>query len=231
MDAENKMQDDAESMEEELRKKVPDESGRAFWRALGGKGYVSFEKFKQRFQTMFLTTTQRAGVPPKFRERGERGLTDHDFAVIKAKIESQTYPGYVGLSEFGTFWPWLHSFIACVQKIREHWVATDPIQVQGLISRQVTNEMLRGKPIGTFVLRFSENNPGCLAVGFVDTDNTAQHVLINTHQRGFTIFLTDGDMTYETLPELIMKCRRLLYLSPTHDKTTVFSPDDENVPH
>lgn len=67
--------------------------------------------------------------------------------------------------------------------------------------------------VGTFLLRFSENNFGHLAVAHLDNCRRVQNTLINAlDKKGFTIVVDRVDLCYDTLQELIFKVFPLLYL-------------------
>jgi hypothetical protein len=78
--------------------------------------------------------------------------------------------------------------------------------VYGLISRDKATSMLQGKCEGTFLIRFSDSQIGCLAVAFVEDTKDGlkvSHTLIDCRSQGFTIRLFDGSFTYPTLPGLL----------------------------
>lgn len=65
------------------------------------------------------------------------------------------------------FWDWFDSFMATVNKVRDSWLA-EPRRIYGLLSTEHANLVLRNKPIGTFLIRFSESNLYHLAVACVE---------------------------------------------------------------
>jgi len=99
--------------------------------------------------------------------------------------------------------------------------------IYGLLSRDDATLNLKGKAVGTFLLRFSDSNPGCIAVAFVDDNKQVAHALIRPEQQGFRILLADGDKLYSSFPELIMKCRKLTILFPDVPKADAFAPEDD----
>jgi len=157
----------------------------------------------------------------------ERPLDDSDMIALKKKFAGGK--DMIDLAQFAKLWVWFGAFEGIIGKIRPVWCTLQPRLINGLMSRDESTAKLRGKDVGTFIVRFSENNAGAIALAFVEEDGSVQHTLINTRAQGFTIVLTDGNRTYENLPELIMKCKKLTILYPDVDKATAF--DTEDGPH
>jgi len=161
-----------------------------------------------------------------------RPLSNEDLLACKRLIEKEGSPkDHVTLPAFAAFCQWFSPFCNLVYRIAPVWCSKSPKLIHGVLSRMDTEQMLKGLPTGSFILRFSETVKGCIAVDFVDEGATVKHTLITPLQNGFTITLMEGERTYDTLQELVMKCKRLTILHPNIDKAAAFSPASDDQPH
>ena len=67
------------------------------------------------------------------------------------------------------------------------------------------------------------NNAGHVAVAYVNAMGAVEHTLLKVEMDGFTTFMTDGEMTYSTLEDLIASCHPFVTLYPDTPKSEVFS--------
>lgn len=82
------------------------------------------------------------------------------------------------LDESEAFWKWFGRVLHLLRfqkHISEAWMKGYMI---GFRSKKFVEEVLRGKPAGTFVLRFSANTIGQLAISWVDEANECHHYLV-----------------------------------------------------
>jgi hypothetical protein len=84
---------------------------------------------------------------------------------------------------------------------------------------------------GTFIVRFSETQLGCLAVSY-RKNARVEHILVNAHSEGYSLRLADKDeLTFNTFPELILQVTLLTYVYPNLPKTQLFLlHDDQDEP-
>jgi hypothetical protein len=202
--------------------KLPDETSRNFWSAFGETEIVKWPVFEKVLNQHFVQATQCIARP----------LSPEDLLACKGMIEAAGSPkDHVTLAAFASFWQWFSPFMNLVYRISPAWCSKAPKMIYGVLSRPETEHMLKGAPVGTFLLRFSSQR-GCIAVDFVDLDGvTVKHTLITPLANGFTIVLQEGERSYDTLQELVMKCKRLTILYPNIDKAAAFSPATDDQPH
>jgi len=107
------------------------------------------------------------------------------------------------------------------------WLTPKPKVMHGFIQRDKSTAILSNCAVGTFLIRLTDSNPGCLAIDFVD-DNTIGHVLCAVRpQSGFSLILSDGRYTSPTFPDLMMKVTKFTTLHPDVSKDTVFSSETD----
>jgi hypothetical protein len=101
--------------------------------------------------------------------------------------------------------------------------------VHGFIARDLAQSMLAQCVVGTFILRFSDSNSGCLAIAYVMPVAAAggarkiDHFLIKLTPRGYALTLANKtELVYPTLSELLLKCQLLQFVYPGFDKRDIF---------
>ena len=105
----------------------------------------------------------------------------------------------------------------------KEWMCTDPVLIEGLIERTAVDTQLKGKDIGTFLVRFSTTRPGCLSISFVTEDNDnsgisktgdqaqadlvtarkVKHCLLEPTIHGFILCKVDKQVCYPTLKSTV----------------------------
>lgn len=74
-----------------------------------------------------------------------------------------------------TFWEWFYVTMRfCAQWLKNMWEAGNIII--GFISRVQAEDTLRGYPVGTFLLRFSDGEPGGITIAYVGEDGEVLHI-------------------------------------------------------
>jgi signal transducer and activator of transcription 3 len=159
-----------------------------------------------------------------------RSLSSMDLSTLRQDLCGHT--ASVSVQKFLSWWKWFDAFEGVIYRLPDIWSIQQPASaIFGHCSKGAAASFLSGKPPGTFLLRFSGSNPSCIAVAFVDQDGISiGHVLIHCPGGQYTIILKNANMSYPTLPEVIMKCGRFVYLYPDIPKEQVFS-GDEDMPH
>mmetsp|Transcript_10331 Transcript_10331/g.20327 ORF Transcript_10331/g.20327 Transcript_10331/m.20327 type:complete len:646 (+) Transcript_10331:123-2060(+) len=75
---------------------------------------------------------------------------------------------------------------------------------RGFLSYEQAEDMLEGKPVGTFLIRFSQSQDGCLVVAYVtETEGTLQSKIFTDADRGFIL----GDRVYKRISTLVSENR------------------------
>jgi len=163
-----------------------------------------------------------------------RPLSSMDLQIIKEKLETQSPPDKVTLQAFTQMWPWFRSLEDTINQIQNDWCKDNPKVINGILSRGHTEDLLRTAPVGTFLLRFSENfkNLGCLALGYVEENKSITHSLLDVKNGVFEMQTKSQIITFNSLSELVLTCKPLRVLYPNTDKTRVFQEtDDDDYPH
>jgi hypothetical protein len=191
----------------------------SFWlSAVGNSPEVSWETLELKLADRF------ASISPL------RDLEPADYQEIKDFFFKDIR---VSIPQFSKFWVWWAGFEHCIRKTLNIWNEKGIIQSLHFNSKAAA-QILRAceTGIGTFLLRPSISTAGNLAVGYVETDGSVKQMLIDANGHGFKINLMDiGDRVYDTLPELIMKCKKLRILWPRYDKEQIFCAQEEDMPH
>jgi hypothetical protein len=160
-----------------------------------------------------------------------RPLADGDLEIMKGMIEQRAAKDLVTLAAYGKFWPWFTQLTRTIFRLRPEWCQDRPRLIYGLISRGRADVMLKTSPPGTFMLRFSENNPGHLAIAHVDDSKEVVHTLVGIQQDGFTLPTPAGIYTFPSLADVILSCKPLRILYPDCDKSRAFAkPEYDDAP-
>jgi len=196
------------------------EQATSFWvSAVGNSLDMAWESLELKLGERFATISPLRDLEPA------------DFQEIKDYHFKDTMR--VQIPAFCKFWQWWAGFEHCIRKILNIWNEKGIIQSLHFNSKAAA-QILRAceTGIGTFLLRPSISTPGNLAVGYVEIDGSVKQMLIDANGHGFKINLMDiGDRVYDTLPELIMKCKKLRILWPRYDKEQIFCAQEEDMPH
>lgn len=196
------------------------EQATSFWlTAVGNALEVGWESLEMKLSERF------ANISPM------RELDSADYQEIKDFFFKENFR--VTIPAFCKFWTWWSGFEHCIRKTLNIWNEKGIIQSLHFNSKAAT-QILRAceTGVGTFLLRPSISTPGNLAVGYVETDGSVKQMLIDANGHGFKINLLDiGDRVYDTLPELVMKCKKLRILWPSFDKEHIFCAQEDDMPH
>ena len=121
-------------------------------------------------QTHFLRSTRQDVTKP------ERPLSLSDLNFLaKWRFGDKTT---ITKAAYDDFWSWFG--LAC-RRIR-HQLPFHSLWMKGLIlgliSREDAEQLLRPERVGTFVIRFSETNPGKIVLSYVKEEGRVSHFLL-----------------------------------------------------
>jgi len=128
--------------------------------------------FANTIQSYFLKATRQDLDAPV------RPLSPHDMHYIHINFfASRTH---VDHKSYQRFWEW---FGKVLQKLRyqRHWVTLWNLGlIYGFISREAVLAQLAARPVGSFLLRFSETSAGSISIGFksADMDKSVKNYLV-----------------------------------------------------
>jgi len=155
-----------------------------------------------------------------------RSLSKDDLNAIRTQLEEGKKFGKITFNAVKKRWHWFITLERVVQKIGYVWWQEEPRLCQGIVSRSTSEQMLRGQPKGTFILRFSESQAGFIAVDYVHSRRGVVHTLIDANGSRFKSFERVHDRNiereYDTLPELILSLSFFRYVYPNINKKDVF---------
>lgn len=125
----------------------------------------------------------------KFEKECGRGLQENHLMFLRDKIFNGAPPLdspnmlMITWNQFSkellhnrehTFWGWFHSTMRfCKESLKNEWMEGIII---GFISRVHAEERLRGCAVGTFLLRFSDGDPGGVTVAYVGEEGEILHI-------------------------------------------------------
>jgi len=196
------------------------QEARVFWDSFKPRMETSWESFKRRLNSHFKAYT---GVT--------RGLDEHDIHSASQFVQKfarrkniQISHKGLSVSAFNVWWEmWYTPLVKTIQRISKIW---DNNYIKGVAydKNSVRNSIVGG-PVGTFMLRLSGNNPGCIVLGFVGSDRPKKilHILIDGRHSDFKIKFDDGkSQSYARLEDLVLQCKRVTILHPNVAKHAAF---------
>jgi len=173
---------------------------------------VSWETFQIQLQLCIDKWTRGSGEKGK-----ERQLKRSEVEFLNKRMSSKPIKnGIVTFELFKKFCKWWAPTLATLITLSSEWQREEPLILHGFISRAEAEGLLSECKEGYFLVRFSESRAGWLALSFNEKKRNAirrDHCLVSLDREGFTLFFgMDLKRTYETLGELVQKCRKLVKL-------------------
>jgi len=220
----------------------PDEPSFVWKQQFGDRPVITWRDFGRFIVAHFAEVTRIEYRP----------LSSMDLQIIKEKLETDNRVDVktrrfsslndthgptdkVTLQAFTQMWPWFRSLEDTINQIQNDWCKDNPKVINGILSRGHTEDLLRTSPVGTFLLRFSENykNLGVLALAYVEENKSITHTLLDVKNGVFEMKTKSQiSITFNSLSELVLTCKPLRTLYPNTDKTRVFQEnDDDDYPH
>jgi len=147
---------------------------------------------------------------------GTQLMQDIDYQVISIKLLlNNSSSDDVDVEKFGQFIGLLGPFdkklldrVASITKT--NWF-------HGILTKAEAESRLSNEKPGTFLVRFSANNPGCYVISKVATDRSPKHILIAHNKDGSFSTKVKDAKTYPTFEDLLKaegKANNLLTCSP-----------------
>ncbi|CAM9674291.1 unnamed protein product [Ectocarpus sp. 4 AP-2014] len=153
----------------------------------------------------------------------------------------------ISLEAFVEFSLWWAPLMTTLSLLRDDWASTDPTRVHGFISRIAAERQLLERERGTFLLRFSESQPGELVVSFTEHVTQAaprassmlasaprsrprpqsmcvKHCLVEVRRGGWCYIEVEqgSKVPYPSLHDLVLACSSMQVLYPDVRKEDAF---------
>ncbi|GMH89980.1 hypothetical protein TrVE_jg7058 [Triparma verrucosa] len=198
---------------------------------------VSWEIFRASFQRSIDRWTRVGNKPCRQLD------PNTEMKFIKARLSSEPLRNdMVTFEQFIKFCEWWSPSLLTLIKLSSIWQCQQPLLLHGFYGRTVSQNALKGKRVGTFLIRLSESRYGWLAISFNDSKKSRSnpermkispdHCLVQVNENGFTLYFAKGQRTYTSLNDLVFDCRKLMYLAngseTAIDKKLAFSKVKSN---
>jgi hypothetical protein len=155
--------------------------------------------------------------------------TSPDYSAYLENLLGDLAPTVVRQKWYG-FFQWFTITVRRICELKPVWCAPDRL-IEGFISKVNCVDLLRNARPGTFILRFSDKNPGDLAVAVLTDDNVVSHHLIQyvstTEGKGWEISIEKSKKhIYPCLADLMQDCDNLVKPlgCSTKDLFTLYAP-------
>eukprot|EP01097_Dermamoeba_algensis_P011004 TRINITY_DN8368_c0_g1_i1.p2 TRINITY_DN8368_c0_g1~~TRINITY_DN8368_c0_g1_i1.p2 ORF type:complete len:214 (+),score=41.39 TRINITY_DN8368_c0_g1_i1:754-1395(+) len=119
-------------------------------------------------KTYFLIFAKECSTSKTFRM-----LSPQDLDFIKKKLGNESY---ITTGLFTSFWDWFGKVLYQVHNPRYYAFWLKGV-IYGFVTRQESEYLLEEKPNGTFLVRFSENMAGKLAISYKDKEGVHHYLL------------------------------------------------------
>ena len=114
-----------------------------------------------------------------------------------------------------TFWEWFYAILKVTRDhLKDLWNKDNRV-IYGFISRKKAEDLLVSRPNGTFLLRYSDSELGCVSIAYVTEDRAGPAILMI---KPFNC----RDLTIRSLVDRINDLKHLIYLYPDIPKNLVF---------
>lgn len=211
--------------ETELENYLPDGESRKLWLDLthGTKKSVDISHLIQSLGSEFnrITNVQNRALSPQ----------DQTYLTTLLRSRFNVNSDNVTLQMFSDFWSqWYFPMCQTVRDIVEIWDELRPLLIHGLITKNRCEAKLRSSPPGTFLIRFSDSQGGCLSIVFND-GSRVRYILVQPLRKNKIFKICVGKAVKKTtLPTIILSLKRLklLYDNPegSHVDKEIFSKYD-----
>ena len=126
-----------------------------------------------------------------------------------------------------TFWEWFYAIYKVTRdNLKDLWNKDNRV-IYGFISRKQTEELLISRPNGTFLLRYSDSEPGCVTIAYVNETKSRPAIFMIKP-------FNSRDLSIRSLADRINDLKHLTYLYPAIPKDQAFAkyyePDNDTNP-
>jgi len=168
--------------------------------AFGEQVDIPWPLFANVLQHHFIRATRQDAVRPT------RWLSNTDLEYIHEKFFN--FLPMIPSKSYDNFWSWFGKTVKKLRYQRHILPLWQTGLIHGFLSREAVQEILRQQEAGTFLIRFSESNPGEFAVAYrIDEggpDDRIRHYLIRPD--------IDTPGNKKTIPDFINEQHAFCYL-------------------
>ncbi|KYQ99913.1 signal transducer and activator of transcription (STAT) family protein [Tieghemostelium lacteum] len=130
--------------------------------AFDGQLEISWPQFVNTLQRHFLIATKQDPVRPK------RPLSAFDFKYIQTHFFGNR--PIIHQQDFDKFWSWFGKSMQTLRYQRHISSLWQEGIIYGYMGRQEVNDALSNQDPGTFIIRFSERNPGQFGIAYIGVE-------------------------------------------------------------
>ncbi|EFA82265.1 signal transducer and activator of transcription family protein [Heterostelium album PN500] len=140
--------------------------------AFDGQLEISWAQFINTLQRHFLIATKQDQVRPK------RPLSQFDFKYIQQHFFANR--SIIHQQDFDRFWNWFGKSMQTLRYQRHISTLWQEGIIYGYMGRQEVNDALTNQDPGTFIIRFSERNPGQFGIAYIgmEVPHRIKHYLV-----------------------------------------------------
>jgi len=165
--------------------------------AFGGQLEITWPQFVNTLQRHFLIATRQDMVRPK------RPLSLYDFQYINSQFFGNRT--VIHQKDFDNFWSWFGRSMQTLRYQRHICALWQTGVIYGFITRDDVNSALNNQEPGTFIVRFSERNPGQFGIAYCSTEHPIRikHYLVQQ---------TDCFAARKTFPDFLSEIAQFVYV-------------------
>jgi len=130
--------------------------------AFDGQLEITWPQFINTLQRHFLIATKQDPVRPK------RPLSAFDFKYIQTHFFGNRT--IIHQQDFDKFWSWFGKSMQTLRYQRHISTLWQEGIIYGYMGRQEVNDALQNQDPGTFIIRFSERNPGQFGIAYIGVE-------------------------------------------------------------
>eukprot|EP01112_Ceratiomyxa_fruticulosa_P021758 TRINITY_DN7779_c0_g1_i1.p1 TRINITY_DN7779_c0_g1~~TRINITY_DN7779_c0_g1_i1.p1 ORF type:complete len:658 (-),score=121.45 TRINITY_DN7779_c0_g1_i1:165-2138(-) len=174
--------------------------------AFGGSLEIPWPQFVNSLQRHFLLATKQDPVRPK------RPLSVYDFQYINTQFFGSR--SIIHQKDYDAFWNWFGKSMQTLRYQRHICTLWQCGIIYGYMGRDDVNAALNNQEPGTFIIRFSERNPGQFGIAYTGTE-------LPTRIKHYLVQPNDTAAAKKTFPDFLSECAQFVYLLQlTHDPVT-----------
>eukprot|EP01113_Clastostelium_recurvatum_P039101 TRINITY_DN5930_c0_g1_i3.p1 TRINITY_DN5930_c0_g1~~TRINITY_DN5930_c0_g1_i3.p1 ORF type:complete len:634 (-),score=194.11 TRINITY_DN5930_c0_g1_i3:203-2104(-) len=174
--------------------------------AFGGSLEIPWPQFVNALQRHFLLATKQDPVRPK------RPLSVYDFQYINTQFFGSR--SIIHQKDYDAFWGWFGKSMQTLRYQRHICNLWQNGIIYGYMGRDDVNAALNNQEPGTFIIRFSERNPGQFGIAYTGTE-------LPTRIKHYLVQANDTAAARRTFPDFLSDCGQFVYLLQlTHDPAT-----------